>query len=88
MKLKDYITEGNKEKKAMDYNNGVHALNSAFTEFSSLYMRALGMMIQNKKYVDPKYKKSRDVIATAYERMGSSINKHLEEINKPKELKK
>lgn len=82
------VDEQNKEKKESMYREGAYSMSSAFREFSQNYMRAMGLLIQGKKDTHfAKYKKSRDKIATAYERMDDAISKHIEEINKDAEAK-
>ena len=70
------------DKKKSMYRDGCYGLRHSFSDFSQGYMRAMGLMTQSKKAVDPKYKKHRDAIATAYERMDAAISKHLEDMEK------
>ena len=79
---KKTVDEQSDEKKQQMYREGVWQLSSAFNEFSQLYMKGMGLMMQGKKAVDPNYKKARDKIATAYERMDDAISKHRETLSK------
>jgi hypothetical protein len=79
------VDEANDEKKAQMYREGAYSLNSGFREFSQYYMKAMGMLQQGKSVMNPKYKKLRDSISTAYERMDDSISKHMEMLNKDAE---
>ena len=82
IKQDDDVDESSNEKKAQIYRDGVYSLRSAFQEFSQYYMKGMGQMVQGKTAMDSKYKKLRDVIATAYERMDDAISKHLDVMSK------
>lgn len=84
---KKNIDESKDEKKEAMYRDGCYSLRSAFNEFSQYYMKAMGMLAQNKTPMTSKYKKLRDSISMAYERMDDAISKHNEQINKDYELK-
>lgn len=79
---KENLEETSNEKKMQMYKDGCYALRHAFSEFSHAYMRGMGQMMQSKQSMNPKYKKSRDKISTAYERMDDAISKHIEEMEK------
>jgi len=81
------VDESSNEKKESMYKEGCYALRIAFNAFSELYMQGIGLMMQNKEVMNPKYKKLRDSIVTAYERMDDSIFKHQEQINKDNQEK-
>ena len=81
------VEESSNEKKESMYREGAYAVSSAFREFSHNYMRGMGLMMQNKAVMNPKFKKLRDACATAYERMDDAISKHMEMISKDAEEK-
>jgi len=90
-KRKGKIEESSNEKKEQMYQQGLYNVRSAFAhDFSQNYMKGMGLMMQSKSAVDPKYKKMRDAIATAYERLDDSISKHINviETKAKQELKK
>ena len=85
--LEKALSESSSDKKIQGYKQGSYMLNSAFSDFSQGYMRAMGQLMQNKKSMSNEYKKLRDNIATAYERLDDAISKHLEKINKQDQVK-
>ena len=81
------VDESSNEKKEAMYKEGCYYMRNAFNDFSQSYMKAIGLMMQNKAVMNPKYKKLRDSIARAYEKMDDAISKHQEAINKDNEVK-
>lgn len=81
-KLDHYLNEQSDEKKEQMYREGTWQIRSAFNEFSQHYMRGMGMMQQGKSVKSPQYKKLRDAIANAYERMDDAITKHADILTK------
>ncbi len=76
------LDEGKHEKQFGMYRDGAHSLRYAFSDFSQSYMRAMGQLQQGKNAMkNPKLKKMRDTIASAYERMDSAIETHLNLVN-------
>lgn len=80
--LDENTNEMSNDKKVQGYRSGAYSLSSAFNDFSQGYMRAMGLLVQNKQAMKPEYKKLRDSIATAYERLDDAISKHNEKLNK------
>lgn len=76
------VEESSDKKKMQMYRDGCYGLKNAFYEFSNAYMKSMGLMMQSKQSMNPKYKKFRDTIATSYERMDDAISKHIEEMEK------
>jgi transcription termination factor NusB len=79
--------ESSNEKKEQSYKSGIYTLSSAFNEFSNGYMRGMGQIMQNKSVMDKNFKKLRDNIATAYERLDDAISKHMEKIREEDQAK-
>jgi hypothetical protein len=76
------VNEMPDDKKKQMYRDGCYRLKNAFYEFSNAYMRSMGLLMQSKQSMNPKYKKYRDMIATSYEKMDHAISKHIEEMEK------
>ena len=76
--VNEEINESSNDKKMQMYRDGCYTLKHAFSEFSNIYMKGMGQMVQSKQVMNPKYKKHRDTIATAYERLDDAISKHVE----------
>jgi hypothetical protein len=85
---KKNVDESSNEKKEQMYKEGAYSLRHSFNDFSQYYMKAMGLMQQGKGVMDPKFKKLRNSISAAYERMDDAISKHMDTLIKDAEVKR